>query len=152
MVNEQKFNSSSICSCCQVCELGQQLEEEKSCSEDEVRRDRQEVSQYFEALEVTLARKKRAFLDAVDKSAADVLQAFEPLIERVKELQVCVCKSEVTLYDPRVFAICGERSTKIFWSFNTTNGKCSGVLAAEFNCLKSVSGVRSNPPNGSRER
>lgn len=55
-----------------------------------MRRDRQEVSQYFEALEATLARKKRLFLDAVDKAAADVSQAFEPLVDRVKELQVRV--------------------------------------------------------------
>lgn len=74
----------------QVCELGQQLEEERSCVEDLVRRDRQEVSQYFETLEATVARKKRAFLDAVDKAAADVSRAFDPLIDTVKELQVCV--------------------------------------------------------------
>lgn len=74
-----------------MCELGQQLDEERSCCEDLVRRDRQEVSQYFETLEAALARKKRAFLDALDKAAADVSQAFDPLIDRVKELQVCVC-------------------------------------------------------------
>lgn len=104
-----RFNSdSTVCAeCCslittprphlshprQVCELGQQLEEEKSRCEDLVRRDRQEVTQYFETLEAALARKKRAFLDALDKAAADVSQAFEPLIDRVKELQVCVTQS-----------------------------------------------------------
>lgn len=74
-----------------MCELSQQLEEERSGIEDLVRRDRHEVGQYFETLEATLARKKRAFLDAVDEAAADVSQSFDPLIERVKELQVCVC-------------------------------------------------------------
>lgn len=81
----------SICFPCQVCELGRQLEEERSCCEDLVRRDRQEVLQYFETLEAALARKKRAFLDALDKAAADVSEAFDPLIDRVKELQVGVC-------------------------------------------------------------
>lgn len=74
-----------------MCELGQQLEEDRSRSEELVKRDRLEVAQYFEALEATLASKKQAFLDAVDQAAADVSQAFEPLIDRVKELQVCVC-------------------------------------------------------------
>lgn len=74
-----------------MCELGRQLEEERSCCEDLVRRDRQEVLQYFETLEAALARKKRAFLDALDQAAADVSEAFDPLIDRVKELQVGVC-------------------------------------------------------------
>lgn len=93
----------------QVCELGQQLDEERSCCEDLVRRDRQEVSQYFETLEAALARKKRAFLDALDKAAADVSQAFDPLIDRVKELQeeqlelVSVCSSVEDEESPLAF-------------------------------------------------
>ncbi|XP_075892337.1 tripartite motif-containing protein 59-like [Nelusetta ayraudi] len=71
----------------QVFELGQQLKKEKRCCEDLLRWDRQQVSQYFETLEVVLAKKKRAFLDALDKAAAEVSQAFDPLIDRVKELQ-----------------------------------------------------------------
>lgn len=82
---------SSPCeSLCQVCELGEQLEQEKSRCEALVRQDRQEVGQYFQTLEAVLARKKQAFLDSLNKAGAEVSQAFDPLIDRVKELEVCV--------------------------------------------------------------
>lgn len=76
---------------CQVCELGEQLGQEKSRCEALVRQDRQEVSQYFQTLEVVLARKKQAFLDSLDEAGVELCQAFDPLIDRVRELQVCVC-------------------------------------------------------------
>ncbi|KAI3354224.1 hypothetical protein L3Q82_018759 [Scortum barcoo] len=71
----------------QVCELGEQLEQEKARCEALVRQDRQEVNQYFQTLEVVLARKRHAYLEALDKAAAEMSRAYDPLIHRVKELQ-----------------------------------------------------------------
>lgn len=73
-----------------MCELGEQLEQEKARCEGLVRQDRQEVNQYFLTLEVVLARKRHAYLEALDKASAEVSRAYDPLIHRVKELQVCV--------------------------------------------------------------
>lgn len=72
-----------------MCELGEQLEQEKARCEGLVRQDRQEVNQFFQTLEVVLAKKRQAYLEALDKAGAEVLQAYDPLIHRVKELQVC---------------------------------------------------------------
>ncbi|KAK5621639.1 hypothetical protein CRENBAI_023904 [Crenichthys baileyi] len=71
----------------QVCELGEQLELEKARSESLLRQDRQEVNQFFVSLEEVLARKKQAYLEALSEVAAEVSQAYDPLIDRVKELQ-----------------------------------------------------------------
>ncbi|XP_072248458.1 tripartite motif-containing protein 59 [Leuresthes tenuis] len=73
--------------CSQVCELAEQLEQEKSRCEALVKQDRQEVGQFFLSLEVALARKRQAYLEALDKAEAEVSQAYDPLIHRVKELQ-----------------------------------------------------------------
>lgn len=81
------MNESSLV--CQVCELGEHLEQEKACCEGVVRQDRQEVNQFFQTLEVVLARKRQACLDALDKAGAEVSRAYDPLIHQVKELQVC---------------------------------------------------------------
>uniref|UniRef100_A0A3Q3LZU7 Tripartite motif containing 59 n=1 Tax=Mastacembelus armatus TaxID=205130 RepID=A0A3Q3LZU7_9TELE len=54
---------------------------------DLVRQERQEVNQFFQTLEIVLARKRQAYLEAVDKAGAEVAQAYDPLIHRVKELQ-----------------------------------------------------------------
>ncbi|XP_034404762.1 tripartite motif-containing protein 59 isoform X2 [Cyclopterus lumpus] len=71
----------------QVCELGEQLEQEKVRCEGLVRQDRQEVHQFFQSLEVVLARKRHAYLEALDKAGAEVSQVYDPLIHRVKALQ-----------------------------------------------------------------
>ncbi|KAM4565944.1 tripartite motif-containing protein 59 isoform 1-T4 [Odontesthes bonariensis] len=71
----------------QVCELAEQLEQEKARCEALVKQDRQEVGQFFLSLEVALARKRQAYLEALDKAGAEVSQAYDPLILRVKELQ-----------------------------------------------------------------
>ncbi|XP_071352114.1 tripartite motif-containing protein 59 [Trachinotus anak] len=71
----------------QVCELGEQLEQEKARCEGLVRQDKQEVNQFFQMLEVVLARKRQAYLEALDKAGAEVSRAYDPLIHRVKELQ-----------------------------------------------------------------
>nr|XP_046245224.1 tripartite motif-containing protein 59 [Scatophagus argus] len=71
----------------QVCELGEQLEQEKARCEGLLRQDRQEVNQYFQMLEAVLARKRQAYLEALDKAGAEVSRAYDPLIHSVKELQ-----------------------------------------------------------------
>ncbi|KAK5868730.1 hypothetical protein PBY51_009720 [Eleginops maclovinus] len=71
----------------QVCELGEQLEQEKARCEGLVRQDRQEVNEYFQTLELVLARKRQAYLEALDKAAAEVSRTYDPLILKVKELQ-----------------------------------------------------------------
>ncbi|XP_031716576.1 tripartite motif-containing protein 59 [Anarrhichthys ocellatus] len=71
----------------QVCELGVQLEQEKARCEGLVRQDQQEVNQFFQALEVVLARKRHAYLEALDKAGAEVSRAYDPLIHTVKALQ-----------------------------------------------------------------
>ncbi|KAM9318435.1 tripartite motif-containing protein 59 isoform 3-T3 [Pholidichthys leucotaenia] len=71
----------------QVCELGEQLEQEKARCEAVVREDRQEVDHFFLTLEGLLARKKQAYMEALDKVGAEVTQAFNPTINKVKELQ-----------------------------------------------------------------
>lgn len=73
-----------------MCELGEQLEQEKARCEGLLRQDRCNVIQYFQKLEVLLARKKCACLAALDKAGVDVCQAYDPLIDKVKELQVSV--------------------------------------------------------------
>lgn len=73
-----------------MCELGEQLEQEKAHCEGLLRQDQLEVNQYFQTLEAVLARKKRSYLEALDKAGAEVSGAYDPLIHRVKELQVCV--------------------------------------------------------------
>ncbi|XP_061638946.1 tripartite motif-containing protein 59 [Phyllopteryx taeniolatus] len=71
----------------QVCELGEQLEQEKARCEGLLRQDRQEVAQFFHMLEAALARKRQAYLEVLDKALAEVSRAYDPLIHRVKELQ-----------------------------------------------------------------
>lgn len=77
----------------QVRELGNQLELEKTHCESLLREDRGNVVQYFQKLEAVLARKKCACLDALYKAGVDVCRAYDPLINRVKELQVGVKSS-----------------------------------------------------------
>uniref|UniRef100_A0A3Q1INE2 Uncharacterized protein n=1 Tax=Anabas testudineus TaxID=64144 RepID=A0A3Q1INE2_ANATE len=71
----------------QVCELGEQLEQEKARCEGLVRQDRQEVNQFFQTLGLVLDKKREAYLEALDKAGAELLQAYDPLIHRVKELK-----------------------------------------------------------------
>lgn len=54
-----------------------------------MRKDRLAVDQFFHGLELVLARKREAFLGALDQASVEVSQAYNPLIHRVKELQVC---------------------------------------------------------------
>ncbi|XP_027855419.1 tripartite motif-containing protein 59 isoform X2 [Xiphophorus couchianus] len=78
-LSEQKWS--------QVCELGEQLEQEKARCDTLLRQDRQEVNQFFVSLEEVLARKKQAYLEALSEAAAEVAATYDPLIHTVKELQ-----------------------------------------------------------------
>ncbi|XP_064840745.1 tripartite motif-containing protein 59 [Oncorhynchus masou masou] len=71
----------------EVCELGEQLEQEKASCEGLVMQDRQAVEQYFQGLELVLARKKEAFMGALDTASMEVSLAYNPLIQRLKEMQ-----------------------------------------------------------------
>lgn len=68
--------------------LGEQLEQEKARCEGLLRQDQLGVIQYFEELEAVLAQKKYACLAALDRAGVDVGLVYDPLINRVKELQV----------------------------------------------------------------
>ncbi|XP_061917992.1 tripartite motif-containing protein 59 isoform X3 [Entelurus aequoreus] len=70
-----------------MCGVGEQLEKEKARCESVVRKDRQEVTQFFHNLEVVLARKRQSYLEVLDTTCAEVTRAYDPLIHRVKELQ-----------------------------------------------------------------
>ncbi|XP_056139345.1 tripartite motif-containing protein 59 [Lampris incognitus] len=93
----------------QVCELGELLEQEKAHCEGLVKKDRLAVDQFFQTLELVLSRKRQAFLAALDNASAEVCQAYNPLIDRVKELQeeqldlVSVCSSVEEEDSPLVF-------------------------------------------------
>ncbi|CAB1348823.1 unnamed protein product [Coregonus sp. 'balchen'] len=71
----------------EVCKLGEQLKQEKASCEGLVRQDRQAVEQYFQGLELVLSRKKEAFMGALDTASVEVSLAYDPLIQRLKELQ-----------------------------------------------------------------
>lgn len=81
-----------------MCELAEQLEQEKTRCEGVVRQNKQEVNQFFQTLEAALAKKKQAFLEALDKAATDVSRAYDPLIHRVKELQVGLTRCHIVTY------------------------------------------------------
>lgn len=71
----------------QVCELGEQLEQDKARCEDLLRQDRQDVLHFFQTMEALLVRKRQAYLGALEKAGAEVVQAYDPVIHQVKELQ-----------------------------------------------------------------
>lgn len=73
-----------------MCELGEQLGQEKARCEGLLRKDQQEVNQYFDKVEAMLAKKRHAYLEALDEAGAEVRRVYDPLIHRMKELQVCV--------------------------------------------------------------
>ena len=80
---------------CQVCELGEQLEQEKAHCEGLVRKDQLAVDQFFHRLQVALAKKRDAYLGVLDDANTEISQVYNPLINRIKEIQVCV-KSSVS--------------------------------------------------------
>ncbi|XP_034024185.1 tripartite motif-containing protein 59 [Thalassophryne amazonica] len=71
----------------EVCELAEQLEQEKAHCEGWLKEGRLQVIQFFRNLEQVLARKRGAFLEALDEAGAEVSRTYDPLIHMVKELQ-----------------------------------------------------------------
>ena len=68
--------------------LGEQLQKEKQDCEAMVRQDAQVVEQFFQGLELILAQKREAFLGALDSASLEISLTFDPLIHRLKEMQV----------------------------------------------------------------
>lgn len=75
---------------CYFLKVCEQVEQDKASCEGLVRQDRQAVEQYFQGLELVLARKKEAFMVALDTASMEVSLAYDPLIQRLKELQVSI--------------------------------------------------------------
>lgn len=71
-----------------MCELGERLQQEMDRCDSLLRQDKQEVEQFFHTLEMVLAGKRQAYMEALERAGAEVCQAYNPLIDRVKELQV----------------------------------------------------------------
>ncbi|XP_077578510.1 tripartite motif-containing protein 59 [Stigmatopora nigra] len=71
----------------QVSELREELDREKARCESALEQDRLEVDEYFYTVEMTLVKKRQAYIDALDKALTEVSLSYNPLIHRVKELQ-----------------------------------------------------------------
>ncbi|XP_054650310.1 tripartite motif-containing protein 59 [Dunckerocampus dactyliophorus] len=70
-----------------MCELGEQLEQEKARCESLLKNDQQEVKRFFHNVDAVLAKKRQVYLEVLDKASVEVSRAYDPLIHRVKELQ-----------------------------------------------------------------
>lgn len=71
----------------EVCGLVETLEQEKSLHEGIIRQDREAVTQFFQGLERMLEHKKAAFMKALDKANGQVVCAYKPLIEKLKDMK-----------------------------------------------------------------
>ncbi|XP_036393324.1 tripartite motif-containing protein 59 [Megalops cyprinoides] len=71
----------------EVCTLVEQLEQEKARCESLVRQDREAVAQFFQGLERVLARKRDAFMAALDAASLELLREYDPLIEKLKDMK-----------------------------------------------------------------
>lgn len=71
----------------EICGLVEKLEQEKSRHEDLVRQDREAVTQFFQSLECQLKNKKEAFMKVLDKVNGQLACAYEPLIEKLKDMK-----------------------------------------------------------------
>ncbi|KAG7264618.1 hypothetical protein CRUP_025080 [Coryphaenoides rupestris] len=72
---------------CGLCLTGCSWEQGTGACEGQVGADRLAVEQFFQGLELTLSKKKEAFLGALDTVSVAVSEAYDPLINRVKEMQ-----------------------------------------------------------------
>ncbi|KAM6063178.1 tripartite motif-containing protein 59 isoform 1-T3 [Chlamydotis macqueenii] len=70
-----------------VCLLIEKLKEQKAQCESVVQDDRKVVVQYFKKLSDTLEHKKQALLTALDDVNAQILEEYEPLIEKLKKIR-----------------------------------------------------------------
>nr|XP_055051733.1 tripartite motif-containing protein 59 isoform X1 [Misgurnus anguillicaudatus] len=72
----------------EICSLAADLQQEKIQSESLVQKDREVVSRFFQGLELILAQKREEFGRALDGASEQLTHTYDPLIERLKELQV----------------------------------------------------------------
>ncbi|NWX53143.1 TRI59 protein, partial [Steatornis caripensis] len=70
-----------------LCLLIEKLKEQKSQCESSVQDDKKVVVQYFKKLSNTLEHKKQALLTALDEMNTQILEEYEPLIEKVKKIR-----------------------------------------------------------------
>ncbi|XP_077053435.1 tripartite motif-containing protein 59 [Siphateles boraxobius] len=70
-----------------VCALTQRLQLEKQRSEGLIQDDREFTVQFFQDLDLILARKREEFLQALERACARVACTYDPLIEQLKRLQ-----------------------------------------------------------------
>ncbi|XP_018588144.1 tripartite motif-containing protein 59 [Scleropages formosus] len=71
----------------EVCALAEQLEQEKARCESLLQQDRDAVSQFFQGIDRILARKKAAFMEALDKANAELSRIYDPLIDELKDMK-----------------------------------------------------------------
>ncbi|NXW51028.1 TRI59 protein, partial [Nyctiprogne leucopyga] len=70
-----------------VCLLIEKLKEHKSQCENIIQDDKKVVVQYFKKLSNTLEHKKEALLTALDEVNTQVLEEYEPLIEKLQQMR-----------------------------------------------------------------
>lgn len=71
----------------EVCGLVEKLEQEKSLHEGLIRQDREAVTQFFQVLQHLLEHKKAALMKALDKANGQLVCAYKPLIEKLKDMK-----------------------------------------------------------------
>lgn len=71
----------------EVCALVEKLEQEKVRHEGLIRQDREAVTQFFQGLERLLAHKKEAFMKVLEKANGQLVCAYKPLIEKLKDMK-----------------------------------------------------------------
>ncbi|XP_030633884.1 tripartite motif-containing protein 59 [Chanos chanos] len=71
----------------EVCDIVEKLEQEKARCENLIRQDREAVSQFFQGLDLLLARKKDEFMKALDAASTELSKAYDPIIEKLKDMK-----------------------------------------------------------------
>ncbi|XP_023662981.1 tripartite motif-containing protein 59 [Paramormyrops kingsleyae] len=71
----------------EVCALVDQLEQDKERCERLLQQDRGAVVQFFGSLELILAQKKEAFMEALEAASGELQHAYDPLIEKLKDMK-----------------------------------------------------------------
>ncbi|NWX84353.1 TRI59 protein, partial [Nothoprocta ornata] len=70
-----------------VCLLIEKLKDQKSQCENTIQDDKKAVLQYFKKLNDILEHKKQALLTALDEINKHILEEYEPLIEKLKQIR-----------------------------------------------------------------
>lgn len=71
----------------EVCSLVDQLERDKERGERLLQQDRDAVVQFFGSLELILAQKKEAFMEALEAAGGELRRAYDPLLEKLKDMK-----------------------------------------------------------------